>query len=208
MTKLKMRFFKYVSLSVLSMLSLSFYILVDTYFISVAEGSNGIAALNISLPVYGILYGIGNMIGVGFSTRFKIKYDDYEEEAVVEKQPKSVGESYARNSSKLSLEKEKSNIVTMPNISRFLISIREPITFDDGTQVLDDVLKGKVVVLNLEMLEVDKKRQIFDFVSGGIYSLSGKIQKVTKDIFILAPKGIDIDGKVKDQIENNGFYQI
>jgi len=105
-------------------------------------------------------------------------------------------------------EKEKSNIVTMPNISRFLISIREPITFDDGTQVLDDVLKGKVVVLNLEMLEVDKKRQIFDFVSGGIYSLSGKIQKVTKDIFILAPKGIDIDGKVKDQIENNGFYQI
>lgn len=137
------------------------------------------------------------------------EYDDYEEEAVVEKQPKSVGESYARNAgNKLAFEKEKSNVVTMPNISRFLISIREPITFDDGTQVLDDVLKGKVVVLNLEMLEVDKKRQIFDFVSGGIYSLSGKIQKVTKDIFILAPKGIDIDGKVKDQIENNGFYQI
>ena len=63
------------------MLSLSFYILIDTYFISVAEGSNGIAALNILLPVYGILYGIGNMIGVGFSTRFKIKYDDYEEKS-------------------------------------------------------------------------------------------------------------------------------
>lgn len=79
MRKLKRSFFKYVSLSVLSTISLSFYILVDTYFISVAEGSNGIAALNISLPVYGILYGIGHMIGVGFSTRFKIRYDDYEE---------------------------------------------------------------------------------------------------------------------------------
>ena len=68
------------------------------------------------------------------------EYDDYEEEAIVEKQPKSVGESYARSAgSKIALEKEKSNIVTMPNISRFLISIREPITFDDGTQVLDDV---------------------------------------------------------------------
>ena len=79
------------------------------------------------------------------------EYDDYEEEAIVEKQPKSVGESYARSAgSKIALEKEKSNIVTMPNISRFLISIREPITFDDGTQVLDDVLKGKVVVLNLD----------------------------------------------------------
>ena len=83
MSNLKRSFFKYVSLSVLSTLSLSFYILVDTYFISVAEGSNGIAALNISLPVYGILYGIGNMIGVGFSTRFKIKYDDYDEKCAI-----------------------------------------------------------------------------------------------------------------------------
>ena len=108
------------------------------------------------------------------------EYDDYEEEAVVEKQPKSVGESYARNAgNKLAFEKEKSNVVTMPNISRFLISIREPITFDDGTQVLDDVLKGKVVVLNLEMLEVDKKRQIFDLAVFILYQeKSKKLQKI------------------------------
>lgn len=139
---------------------------------------------------------------------FEDEYDDYEDE-VVEKEEKktNTAETYAKSSIK-SYDKEKSGVVSMPNINRFLISVREPITFDDGTQVLDDVLKGKVVVLNLEMLEVDKKRQIFDFVSGGIYSLSGKIQKVTKDIFVLAPKGIDIDGKIKDQIENNGFYQV
>lgn len=134
------------------------------------------------------------------------EYDDLEEE-VVEKEKPAVSKSYVKSSTKNTFEKN-SNVVTMPNINRFLISVREPITFDDGTQVLDDVLKGKVVVLNLEMLEVDKKRQIFDFVSGGIYSLNGKIQKVTKDIFILAPKGIDIDGKVKDQIETTGFYQL
>lgn len=136
------------------------------------------------------------------------EYDDYEDEVVeVEEKKSNIGESYVKSSLKSGYEREKS-VVSMPNVSRLLISVREPITFDDGTQVLDDVLKGKVVVLNLEMLEVDKKRQIFDFVSGGIYSLSGKIQKVTKDIFILAPKGIDIEGKIKDQIESNGFYQL
>lgn len=138
------------------------------------------------------------------------EYDEYENDEVKSESVKShLGQKYSKDgfSSKVTTEKN-SNVVSMPNMSRFLISIREPITFDDGTQVLDDVLKGKVVVLNLEMLEVDKKRQIFDFVSGGIYSLNGKIQKVTKDIFILAPKGVDIDGKVKDQIENNGFYQL
>lgn len=140
---------------------------------------------------------------------FEDEYDDYEEETVVEETEKKVnsGEKYVKSSVKANYEKN-SGVVSMPSVSRFFISVREPITFDDGTQVLDDVLKGKVVVLNLEMLEVDKKRQIFDFVSGGIYSLSGKIQKVTKDIFVLAPKGIDIDGKIKDQIESNGFYQM
>lgn len=137
--------------------------------------------------------------------------DEFEDDEVELSQDKDhSSDKYKDISSyKSPIQKDKNiNVVSMPNISKFLISIREPITFDDGTQVLDDVLKGKVVVLNLEMLEVDKKRQIFDFVSGGIYSLNGKIQKVTKDIFILAPKGVDIDGKVKDQIENNGFYQL
>lgn len=137
--------------------------------------------------------------------------DEFEDDEVELSQDKEhSSDKYKDISSyKSPIQKDKNiNVVSMPNISKFLISIREPITFDDGTQVLDDVLKGKVVVLNLEMLEVDKKRQIFDFVSGGIYSLNGKIQKVTKDIFILAPKGVDIDGKVKDQIENNGFYQL
>lgn len=141
---------------------------------------------------------------------FEDEYDDYEEETVEEEvveKKVSAGEKYVKSSTKPSYEKS-SSVVSMPSVSRFFISVREPITFDDGTQVLDDVLKGKVVVLNLEMLEVEKKRQIFDFVSGGIYSLSGKIQKVTKDIFVLAPKGIDIDGKIKDQIESNGFYQM
>lgn len=144
------------------------------------------------------------------SDEFEDEYDDYEEETVVEEEVEkkvNSGEKYVKASVKPNFEKT-SGVVSMPSVSRFFISVREPITFDDGTQVLDDVLKGKVVVLNLEMLEVDKKRQIFDFVSGGIYSLSGKIQKVTKDIFVLAPKGIDIDGKIKDQIESNGFYQM
>ena len=55
---------------------------------------------------------------------------------------------------------------------------------------------------------MDLKNKIFDFVSGGIYALDGKMQKVTKDIFVLAPNGIDIDGKIKDQIQSKGFYQL
>ncbi|MDZ7836255.1 MAG: hypothetical protein U5K84_13905 [Alkalibacterium sp.] len=39
-------FIKYVSLNMLGMLGISFYILADTYFIAQALGLAGIAALN------------------------------------------------------------------------------------------------------------------------------------------------------------------
>ncbi len=66
------QFFKYVSLNVLSMTGLSCYILADTYFISAGVGSDGIAALNLVLPAYSLLNGLGLMVGMGGATRYSI----------------------------------------------------------------------------------------------------------------------------------------
>jgi len=66
-------FRKYVSLSVLGMICLSAYILADTYFISVALGAYGLTALNISVAVFGILFGVGLMIGVGGAIQYSIQ---------------------------------------------------------------------------------------------------------------------------------------
>lgn len=66
-------FFKYVSQNILGMIGLSAYVLADTFFISKAEGANGITALNLVLPIYSIIFAIGQMIGIGYATRFKIQ---------------------------------------------------------------------------------------------------------------------------------------
>lgn len=65
-------FAKYVSQNILGMLGMSVYILADTFFISLAEGADGITALNLVLPVYSFIFAIGAMIGVGSAIRFKI----------------------------------------------------------------------------------------------------------------------------------------
>lgn len=65
-------FGKYVGLNILGMVGLSFYILADTYFIAKALGPTGIAALNLSISIYGVIHGIGLMIGIGGATRFSI----------------------------------------------------------------------------------------------------------------------------------------
>lgn len=103
----------------------------------------------------------------------------------------------------------RSNVVSMAAASgKMKISIQEPLTYEDGPQILDDIMAGKTVVLNIEMLEVEKKRQIFDFVSGGIYALGGSLQKVTKDIFVIVPKGVQIDGKIVDTMAKSSMYQL
>ena len=71
-TTINQSFFKYVFQNILGMIGISVYILADTFFISLAEGANGIAALNLVLPIYSLIFAIGAMIGVGSAIRFNI----------------------------------------------------------------------------------------------------------------------------------------
>lgn len=63
--KMLKRFSKYICQSVAAMIGQSVYILADTFFISFNSGANGLAALNLILPVFGIMFAIGSMIGIG-----------------------------------------------------------------------------------------------------------------------------------------------
>lgn len=66
-------FIRYVSLNVAGMVGLSCYILVDTLFVSLAVGSTGLAALNLSITVYSVIAGAGLLCGVGGATDFSLR---------------------------------------------------------------------------------------------------------------------------------------
>ncbi|MDR2933218.1 MAG: MATE family efflux transporter [Oscillospiraceae bacterium] len=67
MTKANLRgqFIHYLIPSVASLVSLSFYILADTFFIANGVGSVGLAALNIALPAYAVVNATAMMLGIG-----------------------------------------------------------------------------------------------------------------------------------------------
>ena len=54
------------------MVGMSLYILADTYFIANGVGRLGLAALNIGLPAYNLIFGIGALLGIGGGTVFSI----------------------------------------------------------------------------------------------------------------------------------------
>lgn len=73
MTGCLKEFIRYSSFNVLGMLGLSCYILADTYFVSRGLGTNGLAALNLAIPVYSFLHGSGLMIGMGGGAKYSIQ---------------------------------------------------------------------------------------------------------------------------------------
>lgn len=69
---LRREFFHYVSMNVLGMLGLSCYILADTWFVARGLGADGLAALNLAIPVYSFMYGSGLMVGMGGATKYTL----------------------------------------------------------------------------------------------------------------------------------------
>lgn len=66
-------YIKYVTLNVLGMIGLSCYILADTFFVAQGLGSSGLAALNLAIPIYSFIHGVGLMLGIGGASRYSMQ---------------------------------------------------------------------------------------------------------------------------------------
>ncbi|WP_353096754.1 cell division protein SepF [Tissierella praeacuta] len=102
-------------------------------------------------------------------------------------------------------KKINNKVVNIHTNSNMKIVVHEPLSYDEAPSIIDDISLRKAVIVNLEQLDGGVKRQIFDFISGGLYALEGNIQKVTKDIFIFAPSNVEIDG-LKEELKNRGIF--
>lgn len=76
--------------------------------------------------------------------------------------------------------------------SAFKLVVIEPSGFDECPKLVDSLKSKKPIIINLERIESDTARKIFDFLSGATYALNGNVQKVANNIFVFAPENVDI----------------
>ncbi|MDO5037978.1 MAG: cell division protein SepF [Tissierellia bacterium] len=140
--------------------------------------------------------------GFGEDYEYEEDYDfnDFEEEEEI--MPEPVTSQHKPVETK---RDQRGHLVSIQTNASMVITVHEPLSYDDSPQIVDDLKADKAVVLNFEQLEMDVKREIFDFVNGALYAMEGKIQKVNKDIFILAPRAIAIEG-LKEELQNSGVF--
>ncbi len=68
----------------------------------------------------------------------------------------------------------------------------KPQSFEESPKLVDSLRAKKPVIINLEDLETDTARKIFDFLSGATYALNGNVQKVANNIFLFTPENVDV----------------
>lgn len=127
--------------------------------------------------------------------------DEYEEELVETRQD-------SKQVDKTSTYSKKGNLVNIHTNSDMKLFICEPEKYEDCTRAVDELKNRKAVVLNIESLDLEDQKQIFEFIKGAVYALEASIQKVSKGIFVIAPVNVQIDGKMgeKEKFERNLYY--
>lgn len=91
-----------------------------------------------------------------------------------------------------------SNVVEYKQKPQMKLIVNEPSTFEDCSKIADNLKNRKPVIINLEKLETETAKRIFDFVSGATYALDGSVQKVANNIFVFAPDNVDISSNIEE----------
>lgn len=118
--------------------------------------------------------------------------DQYYDTADDEQETASTAVSSRRHTGNIvSMQDRKVKAIT----NAFKLVVIEPQGFDECSRLVDSLKNRKPIIVNLEKLDVDLARKIFDFLGGATYALNGNVQKVANNIFIFAPENVDIDAE-------------
>ena len=78
----------------------------------------------------------------------------------------------------------------------FKMVVIEPKSLDECRKLVDNLRARKPVIINLERVETDLARKMFDFLGGATYALSGTVQRINQNIYIFAPQNVNIKAMV------------
>jgi FtsZ-interacting cell division protein YlmF len=70
--------------------------------------------------------------------------------------------------------------------------IYEPNTPGDVEMLIGYLKRKEPAIINLDNIEDTRSQRVLDFVSGAIFALNGSVQRVSSNIFLLCPEGIQI----------------
>ena len=101
---------------------------------------------------------------------------------------------------------EESGEKTINNITKKgnTMILLEPRAYSESQQIADYLKNNSSVVVNLRRVTPDQAKRIVDFLSGTLYAIEGDLQKLGGGIFLCTPHGMNVEGKITDDVPGKG----
>ena len=80
-----------------------------------------------------------------------------------------------------------------------------PARFGDAKEIADCLKSNRPVIVNLQVAERDLQRRMIDFCSGVTYALSGEMEKVAEQVFLLAPSNVKVSEEERQRLQERNF---
>lgn len=136
----------------------------------------------------GFVESVKDMLGFGgYDDEYEDDFDEYADEEDYEEAPRSAMFG-GRKSSKV--------VPINPQSAQAKIVVLKPKCFNNSTQVADELRRRHPVIVDVGALDPDEARRVVDFISGTVYGIDGKMQKITSGIFVATPSQVEIMGEV------------
>jgi len=71
--------------------------------------------------------------------------------------------------------------------------VYEPRTPEEVQTLIDYLTRHEPAIINLDNVEADVSQRVLDFVSGATYALGGTVNRISGNIFLLSPAGVDVN---------------
>jgi cell division inhibitor SepF len=87
------------------------------------------------------------------------------------------------------------------------VHVVAPANFADAQEIGDRFKSGQPVIVNLQANERELARRMIDFCSGVTYALSGSMDKVADQVFLLTPSNVEVSAEEKRRLQERGLYR-
>ena len=136
----------------------------------------------------------------------EVKLDSYErpERSERERSLRSLESTYSVKHDRAN-RPQTSNVVNFHASVQMEVVVIQPATYDEAQVIADHIRSQRPVIVNLEKMDYSIAQRIMDFVSGAVYTLGGNLERVTQNIFIIAPENVDIAGHFQEELKSNGI---
>ncbi len=82
----------------------------------------------------------------------------------------------------------------------------EPRAYSEANSIVNHLKERNTVVVNLKRVTGDQAKRIMDFLSGAIYAIGGKAEKIGGGIFLCTPNNVNVQGEITDDKDTKDVH--